>query len=266
MTDAPETLARELLMLDDGADAAAAVLKSVTGGMSGTAVFRATRPGRPPRYLKIAHDRDSADALRAEIARTAWLGERGVAVAEILHVLDRGDRAGMLTAAMTGLPADTSPLPTPLLIAALAKTMAALHALPPGLCPFDETLAIRLGRAQRAIAEGSVDPAAFEPRNRAARPADLLRRLTAAPPRESIVVVHGDATLSNIIIDNDGTTGLIDCGNSGRADRYTDLAVLYADIQAHRGAEAAEQFIHAYGLHAYDAAKARYYGDLYEFF
>ena len=266
MSGEPETLARELLTLDDGADAAAAVLTPVTGGMSGTAVFRATRPGRPPRYLKIAHDGDAADALRAEAARTAWLGERGVAVAQILHVLDRGDRAGMLTAAVAGVPADISSLPTPRLVAALAKTMIALHALPPGLCPFDETLAIRLGRAQRAVAEGSVDSAEFEPRNRAVRPADLLRRLIAAPPRENIVVVHGDATLSNIMIDDDGTTGFIDCGNSGRADRYTDLAVLHADIQAHRGADAAGQFIHAYGLHAYDAAKARYYGDLYEFF
>lgn len=265
MSESPETLARELLTLDDGADAAAAVLEPVTGGMSGAAVFRATRQGRPPRYLKIACD-DAASALRAEIARTAWLGERGVAVAKILHVLDRGHCAGMLAAAMAGVPADISPLPTPRLVAALAKAMAALHALPPGLCPFDETLAIRLGRAQRAVANGDIDAADFEPRNRAIGPAILLRRLTAAPPRENIVVVHGDATLSNIMIDDDGTAGFIDCGNSGRADRYVDLAVLCADIQVHRGAAAAAQFMQAYGLSVYDAAKARYYSDLYEFF
>jgi aminoglycoside 3'-phosphotransferase-2 len=266
MAESPETLARELLMLDDGADAAAAVLEPVTNGMSGAAVFRARRQGRAPRYLKIACDDDATDALRGEVARTAWLGERGVAVAEVLHVLDRGGRAGMLTAAMPGVPADISPLPTPRLIAALAKTMAALHALPPGLCPFDETLAVRLARARRAVDSGDIDIADFEPRNRAIGPAGLLRRLCAAPPRENIVVVHGDATLSNIMVDDDGTAGFIDCGNSGRADRYTDLAVLYADIQAHCSAGAAEQFIHAYGLHAYDAAKARYYADLYEFF
>jgi aminoglycoside 3'-phosphotransferase-2 len=266
MSDASEALARDLLTLDDGADAATAVMEPVTGGMGGAAVFRATRPGRPPRYLKIASDHDGTDALRAEIARTAWLGERGIAVAKVLHVIDRGGRAGMLTAAMAGPPADISTLPTPRLVAALARTMAALHALPPALCPFDETLAVRLGRAKREVDKGAIDAADFEPRNRAIGPAGLLRRLTAAPPRENIVVVHGDATLSNIMIDDDGTTGFIDCGNAGRADRYTDLAVLHADLEAHRGAEAGAQFIQAYGLHAYDAVKARYYSDLYEFF
>ncbi len=242
MTDSAETLARELLMLDDGADAATAVLELVTGGMSGATVFRARRQGRASRYLKIACDDDATDALRAEIARTAWLGERGIAVTNILHVLDRGGRAAMLTAAMPGVPADISPLPTSRLIAALAKAMAALHALPPALCPFDETLAVRLARARRAVDSGDIDIADFEPHNRAIGPAGLLRRLRAAPPPENIVVVHGDATLSNIMVDDDGTTGFIDCGNSGRADRYTDIAVLHADLQAHWSADAAEQF------------------------
>ena len=79
-------------------------------------------------------------------------------------------------------------------------------------------------------------------------------------------VVHGDATLSNMMIDDDGTLGFIDCGHAGRGDRYLDLAVLAADIADKRGAEAAAQFAGACGLPLWDAAKARYYLDLYELF
>jgi aminoglycoside phosphotransferase len=165
------------------------------------------------------------------------------------------------------VPADVSTLPTQLFVEALAKALAAIHALSPGLCPFDETLAARLQRAAAAVAAGNVDAADFEPRNRGTAPSELLRRLQAECPRDQdIVVLHGDATLGNIMIDENGKVGFIDCGNAGRGDRYTDLALLHADIVEHRGAAAGEQFLAAYGAGRLDTLRARYFLDLYELF
>ncbi len=265
MNVAAEALARELLMKHDGAGAAPVMLAHVATGMSDAAVFRATQAGQPPRYVKVACDA-AAGALREEAARTQWLAARGIPVPKVLRSEDRPDGFAMLMTGIAGEPADTSALSTPRLIAALAKAVATLHALPPGDCPFDETLAARLGRAQTDVDSGGVDPADFEPRNKDVAPAELLRRLREAPPREDLVVVHGDLTLANMIVDDRGGCGFIDCGHAGRGDRYIDLALLAADIAAHRGALAGRQFLAACGATHWDAAKAAYFLDLYELF
>ena len=268
MTNDHEALARDVLAKEDGADARTA-LEPVDIGMSEAAVFRATGAGHAARYVKAAFG-DAAARLRDEIARTRWLAERGIAVPHILRVEDRGNGIAMLMAEVPGTPADLSALPAQRLVEALAKALAALHTVPPDDCPFDETLATRLSRAAKEVSAGEIDPAEFAPRNRKVTPRDLLRRLQDAPPRDDIVVLHGDLTLGNIIIDSDGgqktSLAFIDCGNAGRGDRYTDLALLHADIVAHRGEAAGAAFLRLYGVHDFDTAKARYCLDLYELF
>jgi aminoglycoside 3'-phosphotransferase-2 len=261
MSEAIEAVARALLT---GTDAQAARLEPVTEGMSGASVFRVVQPGQLVRYIKIGQGKAAAP-LRAEASRTSWLASHGIAVPRILRVSNELDVYAMLLQAMPGTPADVSAVPVPQLVAALAKSLAALHALPPENCPFDETLSVRLARAATAVAAGEIDAADFEPRNRGTAPAALLARLTAQQPQEDIVVVHGDATLSNVMIDTAGNVGFIDCGNAGRGDRYLDLAVLAADIAEHHGAEAVADFERGYGG-IWDGAKACFYSDLYEFF
>jgi aminoglycoside phosphotransferase len=168
--------------------------------------------------------------------------------------------------AVPGVPANEGPLAATDLVAVLARAFAQLHALPIAECPFDESVAVRLSRAAAAVAAGEVDPDAFDPRNHGTEPADLLARLVVSRPAESMVVVHGDATLSNILVDSGGTVGFVDCGNAGRGDRYTDLAVLRADIWDHYGAEAAQRFNESYSAEAWDEGKAAFFSDLYEFF
>ena len=262
MNNDPETLAGDVLALQDGA-AARTALAPVTIGMSDAAVFRVTQGA--PRFVKAATG-PAAAALRDEIARTQWLAGRGVAVPRILRVEDRGNAIAMLMAAVAGQPADESTLPTPRLVEALAKALAALHALPVDDCTFDETLATRLKRAAAAVDAGEIDPAEFDPRNRDIAPRDLLRRLRNSQPRDDIVVLHGDLTLGNIVIGDDAVPAFIDCGHAGRGDRYTDLALLHADIAAHRGSEAGARFLALYGARDFDIAKARFYLDLYELF
>jgi aminoglycoside 3'-phosphotransferase-2 len=262
MADNNEAITRTLL---DPSDARTARFEPVASGMSGATVIRVVQPGRSDRFAKIA-DAATADALRNEVTRTAWLWARGITVPRVLRVNEQLGGYAVLMDAVPGTSADISSLPVPQLVGALAKALAALHRLPPDDCPFDETLSTRLSRAVAAVAAGEIDIAEFEPRNRDIAPEMLLARLTAQQRAEDIVVVHGDATLSNLIVDTDGNVGFIDCGNAGRGDRYIDLALLAADIEGHYGADARRDFIATYGEGNWDVAKSSYYLDLYELF
>lgn len=237
----------------------------VTQGMSGALLFRLTEDNQLPRYLKIGRD-DAATSLRGEIARTRWLTVQNVRVPLILRVKDQPGYTAMLTRAVPGMPAEQSSLPTERVIESLAHGLAALHRLPSTDCPFDESLRVRLTRATAAVASGEVDSGDFEPRNRRTAPEALLARLKQDVPVQDIVVVHGDATLTNLIVDGDGLLGFVDCGNAGRGDRYLDLAVIHAGIEQHFGGAAAEYFLRTYGIRDWDTAKALYFSDLYELF
>lgn len=259
-----EAEALALLRADGDAALSDVRLERVTSGMSGARVYRVVQPGRLVRYVKIGRD-EAAAPLREEAARTAWLASQGIAVPSILRVSNQPGSYAILMHALPGTPADISVLPVPRLAVALGKALAALHALRPQDCPFDETLGVRLPRAAKAVAAGEIDGADFEAHNRGIAPEALLARLSAPQHTEDVVVVHGDATLSNLMIDTEGNVGFIDCGNAGRGDRYLDLAVLAADIAGQHGAEAATAFTRNYGV-IWDATKARYYLDLYELF
>ena len=113
---------------------------------------------------------------------------------------------------------------------------------------------------------GEVDPDTFASRNVGTAPQVLLARLSANPPDQDLVVVHGDATLTNLIVDAQGDVGFVDCGSAGCGDRYIDLAVLADQIEEYHGTEAAAHFVRAYGLRSWDSAKALYFSDLYELF
>ena len=267
---AEESFARPLQLARGWRELAGAEIERLDIGMSGAAVFRVTDGGAPDRYLKIAQNK-SAAALRGEIERMHWLAARGIRVPKILRIDDRPEQVILLTQAVPGIPADAdadaaNALPLLRLIDALAKGIAALHALPAADCPFDETVSARLSRAADAVAAGEVDPRNFAERNRNTGPEALLARLAAAPPVEDIVVVHGDATLSNILVDADGTIGFVDCGNAGRGDRYLDLSVLHADIDGRYGSKAAARFAQSYRPGLWDRRKADYFSDLYELF
>jgi aminoglycoside 3'-phosphotransferase-2 len=263
--DFEQALWRQLLPPEAWEELAQADIQPVASGLSDASVFLVTASGRPLRYLKIARDQ-AAVALREEIARTTWLAHRNVRVPKILRVDNNSAQTILLMEAVSGFPAHESPLAAADLVPALASALTLLHALPIAECPFDESIATRLSRAAAAIAADEVDPGAFDIRNRGTDPAALLKRLSADRPAEDLVVVHGDATLSNIIVDSDGTVGFVDCGNAGRGDRYTDLAVLCPDIEDHYGAEAAQRFRRLYSPGGWDHTKARFFSDLYELF
>jgi aminoglycoside 3'-phosphotransferase-2 len=258
-----EALAR--LLRDGWDDLRQAHIESVVGGWSGASVYRVRQDQQPLRYLKIARN-DAAALLRDEIARTQWLAAHGVLVPTIQQFDDRADQVALLSNGLPGATAEAAPLPVPKLIDTLAAGLAALHAVPTADCPFDESLEKRLSRATAAVTANEIDPSQFANRNRGIKPGDLLARMVATQPAEDLVVVHGDATLSNLIVDKDGHVGFVDCGNAGHGDRYIDLAVLADDIRENFGPAAAARFAKAYGSQPWDRAKAAYFLDLYELF
>jgi aminoglycoside phosphotransferase len=236
-------------------------IEQIETGMSDASVFRLGSF----HYLKIAQDAAAHD-LREEIERTAWLGQQGIRVAPAVRVHDAGDFVAVVSEALAGSSADETDLSPEVVVPALARALLALHAVPAVRCPFDESIAVRLGRAGTLVASGEVDPRAFAPRNRDVAPSTLLERLQKAVPSEDVVVVHGDATLGNIIVGNDLSVGFIDCGHAGRADRYVDLALVTEGLEERFGTAMADRFMGAYGSAALDERKAGYFLDLYELF
>lgn len=239
----------------------------VTTGMSGAAVFHVATGSATGHYLKIGTGA-FAELVRREIERTQWLASVGVRVPEVTARLLKSDLAAALMTHLgsrTGEQIDAKGWQAP--IRQIGRALARLHSVPTATCPFDETLHVRLARAEKAVRSGAIDPAHFDDRNRAVAPSALYDRLAArVPEREDRVVTHGDATLSNVIFGNDGQVGFVDCGNAGIADRYVDLALLVAGLEELFGPESRSVFTQGYGRLPWDAQKAEFYLDFYELF
>jgi aminoglycoside 3'-phosphotransferase II len=242
-------------------------LVPVTAGESGAWVFRILDPAVGDRFLKIAMGA-GADQLRREVERTEWLASAGIRVPKVLAQFGSPPAFAVAMAALEGQSATCTggdnwrPV-----VRAIAHALATIHALPVNSCPFDESLSVRLARAHDLVRKGEIDSAQFDARNATVTPEDLYERLKASIPAQvDRVVVHGDATLSNLIFANDGKIGFVDCGNCGRSDRYVDLAPLVGELADRFGPEARNAFLRAYGGIEWDDWKAEFYSDLYEFF
>ena len=240
-------------------------VRPVHGGMSGATLVRVQHPDRDA-YLKIASGPHLA-ALRAEIERTTWLAGRGVRVPRLLRLFDDDKIAAVMMTALAGAHPGDARQPGGEIIRALARALSRLHGLPVHDCPFDETVASRLAQARGMISRGLVAPEHFADRNRGFAPQDIYDRLVRTrPAREDPVLVHGDATFDNILIDADQNIGFIDCGHAGRGDRYLDLAATTEAIADHFGPAWVGTFGRAYGDVRLDAAKLAFFSDLYELF
>jgi aminoglycoside 3'-phosphotransferase-2 len=235
-------------------------------GMGGAAVFRVSDTAGGSCYLKLASG-PAAAPLREEIARTEWLDAHRVRVPRFLMKACTDEVTAALMTAVPGRHPSPEAGDLPAQVDAIGRGLARLHAVPAADCPFDETLGTRLARAREAIDRNEVDASQFDDRNAGVSPERLYQRLaTAMPAPEDIVVVHGDATLENMLIGPDGELGFIDCANAGRSDRYLDLAIVEMELRSGFGRDAAERFKAACGIRDWDDRKAAFFGDLYELF
>jgi aminoglycoside 3'-phosphotransferase II len=240
-------------------------LTPVSTGMSGAGLWRIEAgDAEDAQYLKVGSG-EMAGEVRAEAERTAWLCAQNICVPQILRALYRGDFAAVLMSDLAGTSGEEGAVRH---IPAITRAFRQLHSLPVGECPFDETLQVRLDRARRSVEAGRTDGNDFFARNAHLKPAQLYARLARERPPgpEDLVVIHGDAWLSNVIIGRDGKICLLDCGRSGRGDRYVDLAVLYDSFAELFGEAAARTFLREYGMREPDKSKLRFFRDLYELF
>ncbi len=255
-----------LLPLDWRRELSAAEMRLAAGGMSGATLVVMRQPGAGDRFLKIWSGPDLT-GFRNEIERTRWLAGAGIRVPAWLRVWDGGEVGAAIMTAVSGRHPGDLVGPVADTIAALARGLLKLHSLPAVDCPFDETVATRLARARESIRRGRIDPDHFAERNQGLQPRDILERIVHdVPSTEDLVVVHGDARFDNILIDREGNVGFIDCGHSGRGDRYADLEAAIADIELHFGSEWIEPFALSYDDLKLDAARLRFFSDLYELF
>ena len=190
-------------------------------------------------YAKIAGADRLAD-LAGERDRLMWLAGRGIACPEIIDWRETDAAACLVMTALPGVPAVE--LSGPDLLAAwpsMARQLAALHALPAHQCPFDRGLSLMHGRAVDVVSRHAVNPD-FLPDEDKDKPAPMLlqrieRELATRLEQEVAdgVVCHGDPCMPNFMIDPKSlrSTGMIDLGRLGRADRYADLALMIANAE-----------------------------------
>jgi aminoglycoside 3'-phosphotransferase-2 len=250
------------------AQLAARDIVPVTTGMTDAHVYRIAGGEAGDRYLKIAVGAEAAH-LKQEVERTQWLASVGIRVPKIAERFAGANVFAFMMTAVKGKPAEDAIAPDhgTRTVAAIAGALAALHRLPAAACPFDERLRVRLARARDLVQRGMIDTSAFDARNLGMTAEQLYGRLRAnIPADEDCVVTHGDATLDNMIVGDDGKIGLVDCGNAGAADRYVDLALIVGELAERLGEDVRAVFVQAYGKLAWDARKAAFYSDLYELF
>jgi aminoglycoside phosphotransferase len=243
-------------------------IEPIGRGMSDANLFRLRDDARGERlYLKIYRGEAALAELRNEVERTKWLAAHDIMVPRFLRLCEDSLLAAGLMTALPGRHPQHADMPLPELMRRLAEGLRKLHSLSARDCPFDETVGARLARARAAIAEGLVNPEYFSERNQGLAPQTIYTRLIGAvPTHEDIVVVHGDATFDNLLIDDAANVGFIDCGHAGRGDRYFDLATIIADIDTHFGPDCIPLFERSYGHAAFDGRKLEFFNDLYELF
>jgi aminoglycoside phosphotransferase (APT) family kinase protein len=98
--------------------------------------------------------------------------------------------------------------------------------------------------------------------------AELLADLDATRPVPSPeVLIHGDLALDNVLVDDDGSMGLIDWSGGDLGDPRYDIALALAtEPEIRLRDEEVEAFFHGYERTPIDAATMRWFISLYEFF
>jgi aminoglycoside 3'-phosphotransferase-2 len=152
----------------------------------------------------------------------------------------------------------------PVVVEEAAIALKRLHSVPAASCPFDNRLKIRLSTAHERVRAGHVDWKRFTSREQAASALAKLKR--TAPRPEILVPTHGDPCLQNLLENRGRFAGFIDCGRTGLADRYHDLALACDSISECFGARWVTLFLRYYGINKPNQAKIEFYRRLDAFY
>lgn len=238
-------------------------------GESGGAVYRLHhKAGGPDLFLK--HGKDAvADDITDEMARLRWLGAY-LPVPACVRFTRSADEASLL---MTALPGKTAyqvmeqfPAQRMAVVAAIAKFLRSIHAIPASACPFTSHYEYRLARARERLDAKLVDEGDFDDARAGWTGEQVWTALQALLPlAPDPVVTHGDYSLDNILICDGEVAGCIDVGRAGIADRYQDIAIAWNCLEEF-GASLQEEFLRKYGIPHFDREKLNFHLMLDEFF
>ena len=243
-------------------------LVAVEDSQSGAMVFSAD-DGSLAFYLKIGEGAAAA-LVTDETARLRWLAGR-VPAARIVAAVEEETSAWLLTEALPGSSIGSWVKRDRGRAAQAARTMASvlrqLHALPTGECPFDSSVKAWLPVVRGLVAEGRVDADDFDPEHAGWGAHEVLAKVEQlAGHAQGCVVVHGDFSLGNVIVDEDGrVTGLIDVGQLGVGDPYRDIVIGWRDLGGF-GADAQRAFLDALGMKGLDTERRELHRALDELF
>jgi aminoglycoside phosphotransferase len=117
--------------------------------------------------------------------------------------------------------------------------------------------------AQR-VEQGLIDPVRLSPPYRRYRPDQLFDHLvTGRPPEPAAgpdhVLVHGNPTLANTLMEGGRVSGYTGWARAGVGDRYLDLAVIARDLAARVSPHALGPFVDAYGIEAPDVRRLDFF-------
>ena len=237
------------------------VLTPATDGEGGAAVFRLEASGRPALYLKGGTGR-VADDVTAEMVRLEWLAGR-LPVPEVRHFVRVQGEAWLLTTAVPGRSAYYSLLEQPErrseIVAALARFVRAVHALPLADWPFHAGHELAMAQARRNLDAGRVDTDDFDEERQGWTPEQVWADLVGLLPLPfERVVTHGDYSLDNVLLEDGRVTGCIDVGRAGAADPYQDLAAVWNNLEEF-GGDLQRELFRVYGISEPDARKLRFH-------
>lgn len=217
------------------------------------------------RVVKVDPQRDHD--LRFEAAALDWLRSNGVPTPEVIEV----DANRLVTRPVGGRLADGqwSSYMVPTVLRELALLAARIHALPVDEFVPRRSAAALIENARRH--EGVLDD--LDPERHDLDRRQLVERMVSIQPTsETLVVTHGDLSLSNILLDPStaALVGVLDAGRLGAADKWLDLAVLTRQLESRDrpwwgGRRAVDDVLETYGAE-FDESRCEFYRIVDEFY
>lgn len=214
------------------------------------------------RYLKLRRT-PYVYSFADEAARLRWARGRLPVPAVIDHGLE-GEVEWLLLEALPGTDATKLKEDPEWIVPIFARGLRDFHAVPADDCPFDFRIDAALDHVRRRVATDDIDPTGMHTEHQHLSPAEALAHLEATrPPREDVVVCHGDYCFPNVLVEDGRVTGYLDLGELGLADRWWDLAIGSWTCTWNVGPGYEDLFLSSYGIEP-DADRIAWYRLLYD--